>query len=298
MAWPWWETTRVNFFMDPEDILFGHLPTREGLKVYKYVAPPLSICESLFLDRFWDLFPKYVYPPWLAPNLITTVGGLAVVIAAIVMLIYSPNLEGAAPDRVYLVCGLLVFLYQTLDGSDGKQARATKSGSALGELMDHGVDSITAVLISVLTNDLCGYGCAHPLTWSMILFPCAAFYLSNMVLLHTGRQTFFPIDIQELLLGVQIALVTTSFIGVQRLKEPMIVAGFMVEPRMVLAFMTLAGKRESPTLECLAWSKPDRKTLFFVSSSLKSSPSTLFPLNLPPSSIALIVPSTENAGRI
>ena len=37
-----------------------------------------------------------------------------------------------------------MFLYQSLDAIDGKQARRTNSQSPLGELFDHGCDSVSA----------------------------------------------------------------------------------------------------------------------------------------------------------
>jgi phosphatidylglycerophosphate synthase len=36
-----------------------------------------------------------------------------------------------------------LFIYQTLDAIDGKQARRTGSSNALGELFDHGCDSMS-----------------------------------------------------------------------------------------------------------------------------------------------------------
>jgi ethanolaminephosphotransferase len=48
-----------------------------------------------------------------------------------------------APSWTYLQAALGLFLYQTLDATDGKQARRTQSSSPLGELFDHGCDSMT-----------------------------------------------------------------------------------------------------------------------------------------------------------
>jgi len=42
-----------------------------------------------------------------------------------------------------------VFIYQTLDGCDGKQARRTGTCSALGELFDHGCDVFVTFLFAV-----------------------------------------------------------------------------------------------------------------------------------------------------
>lgn len=48
-----------------------------------------------------------------------------------------------APSWAYLQAALGLFFYQTLDAIDGKQARRTGSSSPLGELFDHGCDSMT-----------------------------------------------------------------------------------------------------------------------------------------------------------
>ena len=124
------------------DWVFGVVPTAESLKTYKYRSPNLSLFERLFLDDFWGWLPGHVYPAWLAPNAITCAGLGAIAGMTALVLRTSPDLAGSAPRWVYGVCGASVWLYQTLDGSDGKQARATKSGSALGEVMDHGVDAL------------------------------------------------------------------------------------------------------------------------------------------------------------
>lgn len=43
--------------------------------------------------------------------------------------------------------GLGLFVYQTLDAVDGKQARRTGSSSPLGELFDHGCDALSMVIV-------------------------------------------------------------------------------------------------------------------------------------------------------
>ena len=42
-----------------------------------------------------------------------------------------------------LALAITMFMYQTLDAIDGKQARRTGSSNALGELFDHGCDSLS-----------------------------------------------------------------------------------------------------------------------------------------------------------
>lgn len=48
-----------------------------------------------------------------------------------------------APLWAYLLCAVGLFIYQSLDAIDGKQARRTNSSSPLGELFDHGCDSLS-----------------------------------------------------------------------------------------------------------------------------------------------------------
>ena len=44
---------------------------------------------------------------------------------------------------MYFLTGLGSFIYQSLDAVDGKQARRTDSSTPLGELFDHGCDSVS-----------------------------------------------------------------------------------------------------------------------------------------------------------
>jgi phosphatidylglycerophosphate synthase len=50
------------------------------------------------------------------------------------------------PAWSYFLCGLGLFIYQSLDAIDGKQARRTNSSTPLGELFDHGCDAISTGL--------------------------------------------------------------------------------------------------------------------------------------------------------
>ena len=48
---------------------------------------------------------------------------------------------------MFLSCALSVFIYQSLDAIDGKQARRTKTNNQLGELFDHGCDAVSNILL-------------------------------------------------------------------------------------------------------------------------------------------------------
>jgi len=56
------------------------------------------------------------------------------------MLWYNPNLIGdPLPPWVYVFGAISVWMFQTLDALDGKQARRTGYIKPLGDLFDHGM---------------------------------------------------------------------------------------------------------------------------------------------------------------
>jgi len=65
--------------------------------------------------------------------------------------LYIPSITEEAPRWVYFTMGVCIFVYMILDNSDGKQAVRTGSSSPLGELFDHGVDSCTIAMGTLMT---------------------------------------------------------------------------------------------------------------------------------------------------
>ncbi|KAJ7514115.1 hypothetical protein O6H91_23G028500 [Diphasiastrum complanatum] len=113
----------------------------ETLHKYKYSGIDKSYLAKYVLQPFWGRFVK-VFPLWMPPNMITLLGFLFVVSSSLLSYVYSPHLDSSSPKWVPFVHGLLLFLYQTFDAVDGKQARRTNSSSPLGELFDHGCDAL------------------------------------------------------------------------------------------------------------------------------------------------------------
>lgn len=71
------------------------------------------------------------------PNAITLLG-LLIVVANVITLFYYSSELGECPNWVYTTFGIGLFMYQSLDAIDGKQARRTQTSGPLGELFDHG----------------------------------------------------------------------------------------------------------------------------------------------------------------
>lgn len=183
---------------------------QKHLLEYKYIAPELSLLERHGLDGFWTVVANRVYPHWLAPNVITLSGGACIAAAIALTLANSPRLEGTAPLWVYAVNAGLLLCYQTLDGSDGKQARRTQTGSPLGELMDHGVDAWTTGGIVAVCLDAFAFGIHSPWLWLILVGAQAAFFASNLTLLHQGRMRVDDIGVIELQTAMATCLAMTA----------------------------------------------------------------------------------------
>jgi ethanolaminephosphotransferase len=155
----------------------------ENLKHYAYHGVDNSICGRLFLNTFWAWAVEFM-PRWLAPNVITLTGGVFMVIAYGLCVLYTPHLTEPLPGWCLCAIGLLIFLYQLADNIDGKQAKRTKSGSALGELFDHGVDSIVMGLIAGIASSVL----RGPVTTSVVgsLMAMTPFYLAHWEEYHAG----------------------------------------------------------------------------------------------------------------
>ncbi|XP_009376303.2 choline/ethanolaminephosphotransferase 1 isoform X1 [Pyrus x bretschneideri] len=128
-----------------------------ALHKYKYSGVDHSYTAKYILQPFWSSFVK-IFPLWMPPNMITLTGFMFLLTSALLGYIYSPRLDSAPPRWVNFAHGLLLFLYQTFDAVDGKQARRTNSSSPLGELFDHGCDALACAFEALAfgSTAMCG----------------------------------------------------------------------------------------------------------------------------------------------
>jgi len=120
---------------------------KNNLALYKYSGSDHSLISPL-LQPFWN-FAVNLLPETMAPNLVTFVGFLSLILCYSLTVTFSPTIDGELPGWVYITNIICLFWYQTLDAIDGKQARRTNSSSPLGELFDHGCDAIGGLLQSM-----------------------------------------------------------------------------------------------------------------------------------------------------
>ena len=126
------------------------------VKEHKFKPGAYPFMERM-INKFWDVVVNWL-PPTLAPNTVTLLGILFLVGTYSIMLYYDITMTQNYPRWVYLATAFGVFMFQTLDGVDGKQARKTNSSSPLGQLFDHGLDGISWTIVSMNAVSLLGLG--------------------------------------------------------------------------------------------------------------------------------------------
>ncbi|THW41437.1 CDP-alcohol phosphatidyltransferase [Aureobasidium pullulans] len=116
--------------------------------------------------------------------MVTLLGFFCILSNVILMLIYDPGLTGLAPSWVYYSYALGIWSYSTMDNIDGKQARRTGTSSPLGELFDHGIDSLNCTLASLLETSAMGLGSTR-LGALTALIPTLPMFFSTWETYHT-----------------------------------------------------------------------------------------------------------------
>lgn len=96
---------------------------------------------------------------------------------------------------------------------DGKQARRTGTSSPLGELFDHGCDSISTVFITLSTCSAIQYGSFPKIMFIEVFAVFALFYCSHWQAYISGTLHFGKIDVTEAHYSVMAVHIMTFFFG-------------------------------------------------------------------------------------
>jgi len=194
----------------------------ENISNHKYKAGTYTPIDNI-LNAWWAWACEFL-PMWMAPNLVTLIALFFMIFSYCLLWFYSPTFTEAPPWWVFVVSAVCLFIYQTLDAMDGKQARRTGSSSPLGQLFDHGIDC------------LCNLA-HHSLMCAFLVPGCTPMCLAVLAALDSG---FYLAQLEEYFTGV---LPTASFagnIGVTELQFGLIFACLMeaaVGPKTVQSFM-------------------------------------------------------------
>jgi ethanolaminephosphotransferase len=148
---------------------------------------------------------------------VTSIGLVFIALGFSVTAWYNPLLDDAeaVPRWAAAFAGVCLFVYQTMDNMDGKQARRVGASSALGFLFDHGCDAVNAGVLSpvMLATVLGAGGDRSGYMMALWLTTVVPFYLNTWEEFHTGEfvlQTVNGPD-EGILFVVVVFLLTATF---------------------------------------------------------------------------------------
>jgi len=213
-------TNTHSWFFEPITADNGRAPLTidgvENIAIHKYKGGQYTFFDNL-LNPFWSYLTELL-PITLAPNMVTTIGGIHCALAYALIWHYSPQFDGFCPDWVVFVCGYCALAYYTLDCMDGKQARRTGSSSPLGQLFDHGFDCLnTAVYIALVSSfTMCGRSRSYLFLQVTLQF---GFFTAQWEEYHTHvlPHALGNIGVTEMNYGIGIFTVLNSFVDRDRI---------------------------------------------------------------------------------
>ena len=157
-TWFWEDrptTTTNNNKSSNNDVLTQAALQR--IAAHEYVSGGYTVLDRA-LNPFWARLTECL-PLWVAPNLVTVCGALHCLVSYTITTLWyyyyyynyynsssstddNSNNIGAAPAWLLIFNGYCLAAAYTLDAMDGKQARRIHMSSPLGQLLDHGLDSL------------------------------------------------------------------------------------------------------------------------------------------------------------
>jgi phosphatidylglycerophosphate synthase len=134
------------------------------------------------------------------------------VFPALLFVIYDPSLYSSYPVILYVLAAVGLFMYQTLDALDGKQARRIKAFSPLGQLFDHGCDSFSTASVTIFLL-VCLRIPDAKLNLLIYLAGIVIVYMSNLTekFTHVLMTSYGQIGVTEIQLAQCLFLLMTGF---------------------------------------------------------------------------------------
>ena len=84
--------TKLSFVFSDKEI--------EYMKQYKCRGVDHSILNKYVCNYFYDFLVNKVFPPWLAPNVLTMMGPVPSIISTVVVIMFAPNLDIPLPGWI------------------------------------------------------------------------------------------------------------------------------------------------------------------------------------------------------
>jgi phosphatidylglycerophosphate synthase len=136
------------------------------------------------------------------------------VIGTLILVSYTP-FNSTAPSWALFLYGLSVFIYQTLDNVDGKQARKLKNSTPLGMIMDHGCDALGLLFLTVGLGRVLRYDNFEMILTIFTIGVSFSFYISAWCQYYSDGimilGKFNAVD--DGIPGVWLCAIVTAFLG-------------------------------------------------------------------------------------
>ena len=185
----------------------------ENVRAFAYHGSDSSLVYKFFLSPLAEGCVHWLTPAWMAPNVITTIGLAFNILAAGLSMAYNPHFDRDDADVGWLaaVSSCCMFLYQTFDNMDGKQARKTGSSSPLGLLFDHGCDAINVCLSIIPVASALGLGWNDRSAMLFAVIPLIPFYSQTWELYYMKTMVLPVINGPSEGLLMAIAMMMTTY---------------------------------------------------------------------------------------
>ena len=185
---------------------------------YSYNCIDKSLLLSYFKNYYVRFYFKFV-PRFLTANYITLLSSFLNLIMLFV-LVAKPNSSLLAIVAVFCIHGYVVG-----DHLDGMQAKETKTGSPMGEFLDHYLDVYNGSIVLYVVLELFGN---IPVEVFFVLFwlNFLAFGATMMEELETGNLTFGKIGTLEGIAVLIIFLISWAIPPLRKLWECEMIAGY------------------------------------------------------------------------
>ncbi len=184
--------------------------TQEGivnLKNHQYIGGVYTPLDKK-MNIFWYKCVEFV-PETIAPNLITLTGFLCYISHIVLLFSYSRNFDEYRPNWVFFFAAFTTFIYQTFDAIDGKQARKIKLSTPLGQLFDHGLDTLLSsfvildsLIIFRLSNDFILIALSLIIVIFGMYFAAFGEYFTGVLITSNG--VIGVTETQMLVIGLQV----------------------------------------------------------------------------------------------
>ena len=118
---------------------------------YTYATSEKSFLDD-WHDSLWDDGVKWIHSnyPHVTPNQVTLAGGIPVILLSLL------NMFGIIGSLVYPLLAILIVWYLNFDAMDGKLARYMNRSSPIGQVLDHGLDTIVGCFLGVMITRFLG----------------------------------------------------------------------------------------------------------------------------------------------